>query len=179
MIDDIFEMRQHLKRKLMTVTYGRYDLRGCKLGRNVHTTGRVQVSAEGALSIGDGVTLFGGMIPTRLVCARDAELSIDEASELNFGVSVSARRSVRIGKRCMIAPFVEIDDSADSPREPRAIVIGDDVWLAYGAIVMPGVRIGRGAVVSAGSVVKSDVAPYSLAIGNPARVMPLDIVAPH
>jgi virginiamycin A acetyltransferase len=50
-------------------------------------------------------------------------------------------------------------------------VVGNDVWLAYGALVLPGVTIGHGAVVAAASVVASDVPPYAIVGGNPARVI--------
>ncbi len=49
--------------------------------------------------------------------------------------------------------------------------IGDDVWLGFGAIVLSGVRVGRGAVVAAGSVVTKDVPPYAIVGGNPARLI--------
>jgi virginiamycin A acetyltransferase len=48
-------------------------------------------------------------------------------------------------------------------------VVGNDVWLGYQTVVMPGVRIGDGAIVGATSVVTSDVAPYAVVGGNPAR----------
>lgn len=50
-------------------------------------------------------------------------------------------------------------------------VIGNDVWIGYDALVMPGVRIGNGAIVAARSVVVSDVPPYAVVGGNPARVI--------
>jgi virginiamycin A acetyltransferase len=50
-------------------------------------------------------------------------------------------------------------------------VVGHDVWLGYGALVLPGVTIGHGAVVAAASVVASDVPPYAIVAGNPARVV--------
>jgi virginiamycin A acetyltransferase len=50
-------------------------------------------------------------------------------------------------------------------------ILGHDVWLGYQAVVMPGVRIGSGAVVAAGSVVRSDVPPYAIVAGNPARLV--------
>jgi acetyltransferase-like isoleucine patch superfamily enzyme len=81
-------------------------------------------------------------------------------------VSVEASRSVRIGERCMFGSMVRIRDAGENGAAP--VVIGADVWLAHGAIVEPGVTIGEGSVVSAGSVVHGDVPPYSLAIGNPA-----------
>jgi virginiamycin A acetyltransferase len=50
-------------------------------------------------------------------------------------------------------------------------VVGNDVWIGYEAMLMPGVRIGNGAIVSARSVVVSDVPAYSIVGGNPARVI--------
>lgn len=50
-------------------------------------------------------------------------------------------------------------------------VVGHDVWIGYGAIILPGVEIGHGAVVAAASVVASDVPPYAVVGGNPARVI--------
>lgn len=50
-------------------------------------------------------------------------------------------------------------------------IVGNDVWIGYGALVLPGVTIGDGAVVAAASVVASDVPPYAIVAGNPARVV--------
>ena len=51
------------------------------------------------------------------------------------------------------------------------IVIGNDVWIGYEAVVMAGVRIGDGAVIGAGAVVTKDIPPYAIAVGIPARVI--------
>jgi virginiamycin A acetyltransferase len=50
-------------------------------------------------------------------------------------------------------------------------VVGNDVWLGYEAMVMPGVRIGDGAIVAARSVVTADVEPYTIVGGNPAKAI--------
>ncbi|WP_114393558.1 CatB-related O-acetyltransferase [Oleisolibacter albus] len=50
-------------------------------------------------------------------------------------------------------------------------VVGNDVWIGYEALVMPGVRIGDGSIVAARSVVTADVPPYAVVAGNPARVV--------
>ena len=50
-------------------------------------------------------------------------------------------------------------------------VIGNDVWIGQNAVILPGVRIGDGAIIGANSVVGSDVAPYSIVAGNPARAL--------
>ncbi len=61
---------------------------------------------------------------------------------------------------------------ADYPFKPgRDTVVGHDVWIGLEALVMPGVRIGHGAVIGARSVVASDVPDYAVVAGNPARVV--------
>ena len=50
-------------------------------------------------------------------------------------------------------------------------VIGNDVWIGQNAVVLPGVHIGDGAIIGANNVVGSDVAPYTIVVGNPARVL--------
>lgn len=51
------------------------------------------------------------------------------------------------------------------------VVVGNDVWIGYGAVILSGVTIGDGAIIGAGAVVSSDVAPYSIVAGNPARLI--------
>ena len=50
-------------------------------------------------------------------------------------------------------------------------VIGNDVWIGQNAVILPGVHIGDGAIIGANSVVGSDVEPYTIVVGNPARVL--------
>ncbi|MCW5691698.1 MAG: chloramphenicol acetyltransferase [Pseudolabrys sp.] len=56
-------------------------------------------------------------------------------------------------------------------RRSSHVSIGHDVWIGHGAIVLAGKSIGTGAVVGAGAVVTKDVPPYTIAVGNPARVL--------
>lgn len=63
------------------------------------------------------------------------------------------------------------DASFFDGRRAKRCVLGHDVWIGHAAIVLPGVRIGNGAVVGAGSVVTKDVAPYTIVAGNPARLI--------
>jgi chloramphenicol O-acetyltransferase type B len=56
-------------------------------------------------------------------------------------------------------------------QQPRRVSIGHDVWLGRSVIVLPGVTIGDGAVVGAGSVVTKEVPPYAIVAGNPARLI--------
>lgn len=59
----------------------------------------------------------------------------------------------------------------DQPMREGDIVIGNDVWLATRAIVLPGSTIGDGAVIAAGAVVKGHIPPGSIAAGSPARIV--------
>lgn len=51
------------------------------------------------------------------------------------------------------------------------IIVGNDVWFGYGCLVKNGVKIGSGAIIAAGAVVVKDIPPYSIAAGNPAKVV--------
>ena len=100
-------------------------------------------------------------------------------SFVNEGCMLNA--NVEIGRYVMFGPRVVIvggDHRYDLPGIPSIFsgrgtiektVIEDDVWLGYGVVVMSGVRIGRGAVVAAGSVVTKDILPYEIHAGIPNR----------
>jgi acetyltransferase-like isoleucine patch superfamily enzyme len=60
---------------------------------------------------------------------------------------------------------------APDPEDIRPVIIRDNVWIGKRCIIFPGVRIGEGSVISAGSVVRSHVPAYSVVAGNPAKVM--------
>lgn len=57
------------------------------------------------------------------------------------------------------------------PKDEKDVVIGDDVWLGAQVLVMPGVTIGDGCVVGAGSVVTRDLPANSIAVGSPAKIV--------
>ena len=67
--------------------------------------------------------------------------------------------------------FVARDDDALMRGMNAPVIIEDDVWLGTNAAVLPGVTVGRGAVVGAGAIVTRDVEPYGIALGVPARVV--------
>lgn len=99
---------------------------------------------------------------------------------LNFNCVILDVVAVSIGDGTQIGPAVQIY-TADHPRDAktraeglefgRPVVIGRDVWIGGGAILLPGVSIGDGAVIGAGSVVTRDVPAGATVAGNPAKVL--------
>ena len=75
-----------------------------------------------------------------------------------------------VGKLVRNAPWVG-DSSYSGPGLTSSVVVEDDVWIGFGAIVLSGVTVGRGAIVAAGSIVTKDIPSYSIVAGAPARVM--------
>jgi maltose O-acetyltransferase len=92
-------------------------------------------------------------------------------------------RNVKLGNDVMIAPevsFLHHGHRYDRRDEPMRLqgrsfypktVVEDDVWIGTRAIILPGRRIAKGAIIAAGSVVTKDVEPFSIVGGNPARVI--------
>jgi maltose O-acetyltransferase len=86
---------------------------------------------------------------------------------------------VMIGDHVLIGPGVHIYAATHpvdaSVRRKKMlgmqVTIGNDCWIGGGAIICPGVTIGEGAVIGAGAVVTRDIPPFSVAVGNPARVI--------
>lgn len=64
-----------------------------------------------------------------------------------------------------------IDAAFLERRRAKHVTIGNDVWIGHGAVVLPGVRVGDGAVIGANAVVTRDVEPYTIVAGAPARVI--------
>jgi maltose O-acetyltransferase len=147
--------------------------RRARLGSLV-SAGDVRVVADGKIEIGDHVNFFTGMFPSQLHCHDGGHLAIGDDTMFNYGVVIDCHESIRIGKSCMVASMVCVRDQNGRTRGP--VVIEDHAWVAYGAIIEPGVRVGAGAVVAAGSVVTTDVPPDCLAAGNPARCLSLGLL---
>lgn len=143
-------------------------------GRLVFAKGRPTVQQMGRLELGQLVRIWSNINPTQILVGRSGLLSIGDGAYIN-GALISAEMEVRIGKNCYLAPMVQIMDHDDfglgqaKGQNPSAIIIEDDAWLATRAMIMKGVRIGKGAVVAVGAVVQEDVPPYTLVAGVPAR----------
>ena len=135
-------------------------LAGADVRRGVAVLGRVDLvgprAAAGRLRLGPGATVGPGVV---------------------FGLDAS----ITIGRGASIGPHVMLYTATHAlgPETRRMspgvtalpIVVEEGVWIGVGALVLPGVRLGRGCVVSGGAVVTKDVPPNALVAGNPAVVV--------
>ena len=107
---------------------------------------------------------------------RKNNLAIGDFSTLGK-VEIALHDKVTIGKYVCINDGVVILSASHDILDPlwqhkkAPIFIGDYAWIATNAIILPGVSIGKGAVVGAGAVVRKNVSDYSIVVGNPAKEM--------
>jgi maltose O-acetyltransferase len=103
---------------------------------------------------------------------------LGDRNVINFGCLFDGRHyqiktgsDVSIGPEATILTLGHDPQSSDFAAKGGDVIIGDRVWIAYRAIILPSVTIGEGAVVAAGSVVTKNVEPYTIVAGNPARLI--------
>lgn len=135
---------------------------------------------DGRLEIGEHTVLEPGVW---LAVPPPAQLRIGRQVSLNRGVMIAALDRVEIGDYCLFANGCFVSDNnhgyadlstplAWQPYESKGPVsIGDNVWLGSHVTVTSGVTIGERCVIGANSVVTSDIPPFSVAAGVPARVI--------
>jgi acetyltransferase-like isoleucine patch superfamily enzyme len=154
-------------------------LRGVtSVGKGVRALGRPRIENFGTMSLGDGTLVRSINVPVELCTAEGAELHIGAEVRLNYGTSIGATGSIKIGDRVRLGPYVMVVDNdfhdiynRNIRPKPRPVVIEDDVWLGAKVSVLPGVTIGRGAIVGTGAVVNKDVPPFTIVAGVPAKIV--------
>lgn len=134
----------------------------------------------GSVDLGKGVHVHRH---TTIQTGKSGRVVIGEGTHLQPRCQLSAYKgSIIIGERVEIAPNCAFypyghgmnagEAIVKQPLQSKGdIVIGDDVWLGFGVIVLDGVKIGQGAVIGAGSVVSKDIPDMAIAVGVPAKVV--------
>jgi acetyltransferase-like isoleucine patch superfamily enzyme len=110
----------------------------------------------------------------------------DDVSLGRGAVLMATQSKIRIGNKVMFGPNVTVvagnhntsqvgrfmyDITNKRPEDDQDVVIEDDVWVGCGAIILKGVRIGRGSVIAAGALINRDVLPYTIVGGVPAKII--------
>jgi acetyltransferase-like isoleucine patch superfamily enzyme len=142
------------------------------------------IQGDGDIVIGDDVQVDGQCSIS--FAARFADrplLRIGDHTKIAHHCRLTIGKEIRIGRHCLVASNVCMFDSSGHATDPelrrqgspppedrvRPITLEDNVWIGRHAIIFPGVTIGEGSIVSAGAVVMTDVPPYTVVAGNPAR----------
>jgi lipopolysaccharide O-acetyltransferase len=120
---------------------------------------------------------------------KKAKLLIAEGVQLNDYCHIGVVERVSIGANTLVASKVFISDHShglfknscdasrpdvlpiERPLESAPVTIGENVWIGENVQILPGVNIGDGAVIGASAVVTKNIPKYSLAVGNPARII--------
>jgi acetyltransferase-like isoleucine patch superfamily enzyme len=154
-----------------------------QLGANVFIGDRVKIFEDrdgGSVELADRVYLHND---TNLQTGDGGSLKIGADTHIQPRCQFSAHRGlIQIGEGVQIAPNCAfyLGESQITPAEliknqslptKGGIIVDDDAWLGYGALVLDGVRIGKGAVIGSGAVVNQDIQDGAIAIGVPARVI--------
>lgn len=158
----------------------------CKTyGRRVHTDVFVHwIDGTGDLILGDDVLLDGKCTINFASRYRERpSFIVGSRTVIGHGGIFTIGKRIQIGNDCLLAAHVWMFDASGHATEPedrlahreaaeddvREIIVADNVWIGGRAIVLPGVTIGEGSIVAAGAVVTTDVPPYTVVAGNPAK----------
>jgi acetyltransferase-like isoleucine patch superfamily enzyme len=160
---------------------GFFSLRLRHLGRNPAFHPGIDMDEPRNVSIGDDfVSLRNCTI--HAACGGSVEIGDDVSLAANVVINAAVDGVIRIGDHSGIANNCVLRTSPHNYADPdtpfksqghtsSSILIGEDVWIAANCTLVPGTRIGRGAIVASGSVVGGTVKEFAIVAGNPARVI--------
>ena len=115
-----------------------------------------------------------------LFCTYGYNTTVGDNFFLNVNGKLMDSGKITIGDNVFIAPNVciiteehamDVEQRIQGLEYTHPVTIGDNVWICAGALVLPGVTIGEGSVIGAGSVVTKDIPAHCLAVGNPCKVI--------
>jgi acetyltransferase-like isoleucine patch superfamily enzyme len=145
-----------------------------------------RIGPGAAVIAGKGVFVGVGchIGPDAFLSADGGRITIGDRTKFNAGVHINASvgGQITFGADCLVGPNVVMRTASHRFDEPSllisqqghevgSIIVEDDVWIAAGAIILPGVTISRGSVIGAGAVVSRSTQPMSINVGVPAKAI--------
>ncbi|WP_282597692.1 acyltransferase [Bacillus sp. REN3] len=186
--------------RLINKAFTFYTFIYIKSKKNIKTKGNliikglplIDIRNGSFLELGENVTLNSSnrgyhlnlYSPTKLLADKEgAKIIIGDNTRIH-GTCIHAYNQIKIGSNCLIAAncnifdgnghdisFENVSNRIHTIGTSNPINIEDNVWIGAGSLILPGVNIGNGSIVAAGSVVTKNVAPYSIVGGNPAKLI--------
>ena len=153
---------------------------GWKKIRSSKLETRIYVGENAILEFGGNLSIGYGSC---LEVHENARIFFKRNSGCNTCCTFVSQEYIEVGEDAKLGRHVTIRDNngnhymnRDGYRNTRPVVVGDKVWLTESCTLMPGAKVGQGAIIGAYAVVYSFIKPYSLATGNPAQVVDEDVL---
>lgn len=156
----------------MRIGYGRYKRSRTETKILIDNGGKLIVKDQFVVGYGSDIEIFPG-----------AELVLKGKGGSNMYLTIICGERIEIGEGVQIGRGVTIRDNNGNHyinrsgyKNTNPVIIGDKVWLCEGCTIMPGVKIGHGAIIGAKAFVTSNVPPNAMVIGNPAKIVDEDVL---
>ena len=149
-------------------------IQNSKLETRIYIGRNATLEFQGGNSIG-----YGACIEVH----DNARIAFKANSKANTSCTLVSQEFIEIGEGAMLGRHITIRDNngnhyinRDGYRNSRPVYVGDKAWLTEACTLLPGAKIGQGAIIGAHAVVSSHIKPFSMAIGNPAQVVDEDVL---
>ncbi len=162
--------RFSMKTSIDNLSHKRENIR---IGNQVICKGQLLIFRyAGQIEIGDNVFIGEG---ARIWSGSELGIKIGNDVLISHNVFIGDTNSHEIDYLQRASSFIEMTTQGHPKINPgvetKPVVIEDNVWLSFNVIVMKGVTIGKGSIIGAGSIITKDIPPFSLVVGNPARIL--------
>jgi len=178
--------------KIACLVFPMLRSRCVSIGKRLQLDGSPYITGTVKVYIGDDVRL-GAIAVSSGRIFDEPEFRVGNRTFIGAGCVFAVAKSITIGDDVLVAGGCSVSDYSAHPLDPekriageqvdpedvRPVQIGNKAWLGRGAIILPGVTIGEGAVVGAAAVVTKDVPPGHICVGNPGRLLSRTVYEPR
>lgn len=127
--------------------------------------------------VGKRVVFYPGVWinpPSKIIIGDDVDLALNVLITTGGRVEIGDRTLIGYGTKILSSNHVIPQDQEKiffAGHSNKEVIIENDVWIGADCIILPGVRIGEGSVIAAGSIVTKDIAPFTINVGAPAKTI--------